>query len=236
MHRLFIFIICVLLFPALLGANTLLSQTRDVEIRAAVESYVLQKTANLGCETRLKRFTFSGASALPEGPLEYEIVAPQQWEGWGNTGLAIIVRRGERVVGNIPGRVEVEALAEMVIAVRQIDHGSVVTTGDVALKKLDVAGVQGRYLSRVADVVGKKARSTIRPNTAVKVDQFEKVALIKSGQIVTIVAENDRMRVTIPGKARSAGGEGDTINVQNMNSLKEFPARIVDANTVMVAF
>jgi flagella basal body P-ring formation protein FlgA len=50
------------------------------------------------------------------------------------------------------------------------------------------------------------------------------------------VAENDRMRVTMTGKAKSSGGEGDIINVQNLNSLKEFPARIVDANTVVVAF
>jgi flagella basal body P-ring formation protein FlgA len=44
------------------------------------------------------------------------------------------------------------------------------------------------------------------------------------------------MRVTMPGKAKSSGGQGDTINVQNMNSLKEFPARIIDATTVMIEF
>lgn len=236
MQRFLVFVICIMLFPALLAAQTSPSQARDAEIRAAVESYVLQKTANSGCEVRLKRFSFSGASALPEGELEYEIVAPQQWEGWGTTGLAVIVRQGERLVRNIPGRVEVEALAEMVIAVRQIDHGSMISLGDVALKKMDVSMTQGRYLTRSSDVVGKKVRSTVRANTAFKPDQLEKVALVKSGQIVTIVAENDRMRVTLTGKAKSSGGEGDMINVQNLNSLKEFPARIVDATTVVVAF
>lgn len=236
MQRFLLFIIGVLLFPVLLEAQPQPPQTRDAEIRAAVETYIRQKTAGLGCEIRLKRFSFSATSGLPEGALEYEIVAPQQWEGWGSTSLAVIVRQGERVVRNIPGRVEVEALAEMVVAVRQIDHGSMVTAGDVALKKKDVAGTQGRYLASLSDAVGKKVRSTVRPNTPLKSDQLEKVALIKSGQIVTIVAENDRMRVTITGKARNAGGEGDMISVQNLNSLKEFPARIVDATTVMVAF
>jgi flagella basal body P-ring formation protein FlgA len=227
---------CVLLFPLLLWAQSLTPSTRDAEIRAAVETYVQQKTASLGCEVRIRKISFTVASPLPEGLLEYEIVAPQQWEGWGSANIAVIVRQSERVVRNIPVRVEVEALAEMVIAVRQIDHGSIVSSGDVALKKLDISGNQGRYLVKVADVVGKKVRSTIRPNTPFRQDQLEKVALIKSGQIVTIVAENDLMRVTITGKARSAGGEGDTISVQNMNSLKEFPARIIDATTVMVAF
>jgi flagella basal body P-ring formation protein FlgA len=237
MQRISVFIICLLLFPLLLEAQTRPEQKRDAEIRSAVEAYVRQKTAGLGYEIRLKRFSISSAAtALPEGSLEYEIVAPQQWEGWGSTGLAVIVRQGERVLHNIAGRVEVEALAEMAIAVRQIDYGSIVTDGDVALKKLDVSGTQGHYLGTVADVVGKKTRSTIRANAPFRPDQLEKVALIKSGQIVTIVAENDRMRVTLTGKARNAGGEGDVINVQNMNSLKEFPARIKDATTVLVAF
>jgi flagella basal body P-ring formation protein FlgA len=237
MQRIFVFIIGLLLFPLLLEAQTKPEQKRDAEIRSAVETYVRLKTAGLGYEIRLKRFSISsGATVLPEGSLEYEIVAPQQWEGWGSTSLAVIVRQGERVLHNIAGRVEVEALAEMAIAVRQIDYGSIVTDSDVALKKLDVAGTQGHYLRNIADVVGKKTRSTIRANSPFRPDQLEKVALIKSGQIVTIVAENARMRVTLTGKARNSGGEGDVINVQNMNSLKEFPAKIIDATTVIVAF
>lgn len=226
----------IFLFAIAHVANAQVPEPREAEARAAVENYVRQKTADLGYEVRMKRFSFSGAVSLPAGNIDYEIVAPQQWEGWGNANIALIARQGDRVVGNIPVRVEVEALAEMVIAVRQIDHGSIVTLQDVALKKLDISVTQGRYLGSTSEVIGKKVRSTIRPNTPFKADQLEKVALVKSGQIVTIVAENDRMRVTMTGKAKSAGGEGDMINVQNMNSLKEFPARIVDANTVLVAF
>jgi flagella basal body P-ring formation protein FlgA len=210
--------------------------SRDEEIRAAVETYVRQRTASLGCEIRVKSLSFSGAVALPAGGLEYEIVAPQQWEGWGHASIAVIVRQGDRVVRNIPARVDVEALAEMVVSVRQIDHGALITNNDITLKKLDVAATQGRYLGSINDVVGKRMRRTMRPNTPFMPDQLEKVALIKSGQVVTVVAENERMRVTLTGKAKSAGGEGDIINVQNVNSLKEFPARIIDANTVVVAF
>ena len=54
--------------------------------------------------------------------------------------------------------------------------------------------------------------------------------------MVTIVAESERMRITVTGKARGSGAEGDTINVQNLNSLKEIPARIIDAGTVLVVF
>lgn len=231
---------CLCLLAVLLMASLVLSadaaQSREAEIRSAVEAYVKQKTAGLGCEIRIKRLTLGSSASLPEGPLEYEIVAPQQWEGWGSASIAVIARQGEKIVRNISARVEVEAFAEMVVAARQIDHGTIVAADDVVLKKNDVSTVQGRYLGRVQDVVGKKTRSTVRANIPFKSDMLEKIPLIKSGQVVTIVAENEQMRVTLTGKARSAGGEGDSIMVQNTSSLKEFPAKIVDATTVMVSF
>lgn len=209
---------------------------RETEIRKAVLEYVQQKTASLGCEVSIKRLSISGAPSLPVGVLDYEVVAPQQWEGWGSAGISIIVRQGDRVVRNISARVEVEALAEMVVTVRQIDHGSLVTANDLAVRKQDLAAVQGRYLGTIQDVVGKKARVTFRANAPLRSDQLEKVPLIKPGQMVTIVAENDHIRITVIGKAKSAGAEGDTITVQNQNSLKELPARVIDANTVQIVF
>jgi flagella basal body P-ring formation protein FlgA len=230
------YLLGVLLFPALLEAQPGQLSQRDPEIRAAVATYIQQKTEQLGYEVRIKKFSMGGSTELPEGHIDYEVVAPQQWEGWGNASIAVIARQGNRVVKNIPARVEVEALAEMVISVHQIDHGSVITAADVVLKKWDVSGIQGRYAGKIADVVGKKARTALRPNTPIKLDQLEKVALIKPGQAVTILAETGNMRITVTGRAKSAGAEGDMINVQNLDSLKEFPARIIDAKTVAIVF
>jgi flagella basal body P-ring formation protein FlgA len=199
-------------------------------------TYVQQKTANLGCEVRLKRLSISDSASLPAGPLDYEVIAPQQWEGWGGAGITVIARQGERVVRNFSLRVEIEALAEMVVTVRQIDHGTVISAADLALRKQDISIAQGRYLGRIEEVAGKKARTTFKANAAVRSDQLEKVPLIKVGQLVTILAENERIRVTVTGKAKSAGAAGDTITVQNLNSLKEMPARVVDADTVQIVF
>jgi len=228
---------CLVFLPVLAPAQpTPAVAGRDAEIRAVVADYVQQKSAGLGCEINIKRLSIGGSQLLQAGPLEYEVIAPQQWEGWGNASVSVIVRKGERVVQNIPVRVEVEALAEMVVAVRQIDYGSVLSTDDLALRKQDLASVKGRFLRRIEDAAGKKVRTTLRANSPLRADQLEKVPLVKSGQLVTIVAENERMRITVTGKAKNSGAEGDTISVQNLNSLKEIPARIIDAGTVLVVF
>lgn len=227
----------LIMMPSLAMADkTPLANSRDIEIRAAVMDYVKQKTSGLDCEIRIKRFYIGGKPSFPEGQLDYEVVAPQQWEGWGNANISLIARQGERIVQNIPVRIEVEALAEMVVTVRQINHGDIISSSDLALRRLDVAAVQGHYLKSVGDVTGKKARITLKGNSPVKADQLEKVPLIKTGQLVTMIAENDRIRITVTGKAKNAGAEGDTITVQNLSSLKEIPARVIDAGTVMVVF
>ncbi len=210
--------------------------SRETEVRRAVLAYAQQRTADIGCEIRIKRLTISGKPSLPTGPLNYEVIAPQQWEGWGRAGISVIARKGPRVVGNMTVWVEIEALAEMVVTVRQINHGSVITATDLALRKQDIAAVEGRYLSRIEDVTGKKARFTLKPNATIKASQLEKVPLIRPGQLVTIVAENESMRITVTGKSKSSGAEGDTITVQNLSSLKELPARVVDSTTVLIVF
>ncbi|HEY4743942.1 MAG TPA: flagellar basal body P-ring formation chaperone FlgA [Desulfuromonadaceae bacterium] len=209
---------------------------RDAEIRDAVVAYVKQKTASLGYDVHVKRISVGGAPKLPDGPLEYEVMAPQQWEGWGAVNLAVLVRQGDRVVSNTAMRVEVEALADMVVTLRQLDHGTVITNADVAIQKRDIATVSGRFAANVTDIVGKQARTTIKANSVVRTDLVEKVPLIRAGQMVSIVAENAVMKLTVAGKARSSGAEGDVIMVQNLNSLKEIPARVVNTTTVQVSF
>lgn len=210
--------------------------SRDAEIRDAVTAYVRQKTDSLGWEVRVKPFSIAKGPVQPEGPLEYEVIAPQQWEGWGAVNLTVLARQGDRVVRNSSMRVEVEALADMVVTLRQLDHGTIITSKDITVQKRDIASVGGKFSRSTDDFVGKRTRTTIKANAAVRADQVEKVPLITSGQMVTIVAENEIMKITVAGKARNAGAEGDTIMVQNLNSLKEIPARVINANTVQVAF
>lgn len=147
---------------------------RDAEIRAAVTAYVQQKTRGLGCEIRIRRISFSANPRLPEGVLEYEVMAPQQWEGWGAASLAVVARQKDRVISNIPVQVDVEALADMVVAIRQLGHGTIINGTDVAVQRRDIAAVAGRYTGKRDDIVGKRTRTTIKPNGVIRTDQVER--------------------------------------------------------------
>ncbi|HIJ86551.1 MAG TPA: flagellar basal body P-ring formation protein FlgA [Desulfuromonadales bacterium] len=209
---------------------------REQEIQHAVTSFVTTRTAAMGWDVHLRRITIPDSLKLPDGAIDYEVVAPQKWEGWGNITVTVLARQKERLLRNIPVRIDVEALADTVVAVRQIEHGTTISVDDLTLQRRELAQNSHLGVRSIDEAAGKKARTTIRANQPVRTDQIERVPLIKSGQMVTIIAENGVFKISVTGKAHSSGAEGDIIRVQNLTSLKEIPAKVVDGSTVQVAF
>jgi flagella basal body P-ring formation protein FlgA len=212
------------------------SVLKEARIRQIVMDFLQQKTGLAGGAIQLKKLGFSGEVVLPAGNTSYEVVSPQEWEGWGRGSLALIVRVDDRVIKNIPLNVEVEALADVVVAARSLERGMVVGKGDVVLQKRDMATVPARVCRNLDEAIGKRVRVGTRANSTLRSDYLERLPVVKSGQLVTIVAENDRFRITATGRARGNGAEGETVVVQNLNAQKDIPAVVVDANTVRVEF
>ena len=208
----------------------------NARVKEAIADFVRQKTDGLGMETTLRRIGYQGDLKLPAGDVSFEVAAPDRWEGWGRANLALIVRVNDRVERNLSIPVEVEALADTVVVLRALERGDVIGPDDVTVQRRDLSTHAGRIYRNVDEVVGKRARVPVRANMPLKGDQLERVPLVKSGQLVTIIVENRIMRLTATGKARGNGAEGDIIKVQNLGSQKEVPARVIDAGTVQVDF
>ena len=209
---------------------------KEAEVRKIISDFLTNRTNGLDIELNIRKIAYSGDIKLPVGKVEYEVVVPRQWEGWGNGNLALIIRVNGHVVRNVPVLVEVEALTDMLVTTRPLERGEVIAAVDVAVQKRDMTGVGGRICRSAGDVVGKRVRNGLRANMPIRSDAVEKVPLVKSGQMVTILLENDAMRITATGQAKDAGGEGDMVMVRNLNSQKYVPARVVDMNTVKVEF
>jgi len=237
MNRLFITMLTVAVlatpFHSVAAGRNVLT---EAGVRQIVIDYLRQKTEHLGVEIRLKNVDYSGEIALPPGNVGYDVLSSQEWEGWGRGSLALIVRVGDRVVKNIPLNVEVEALADMVVTTRPLELGAVVKKDDVALQKRDIATAPARVCRSLDEVLGKRVRVGMRGNSPVRGDYLEKPPLVKSGQLVTIIAGNDAFSVTATGRAKGNGAAGDTVIVQNLSAQKDLPALVVDANTVRVEF
>lgn len=208
----------------------------EATVKGAINDYLMQKAAPLNAQITVKKINYQGDMKLPAGRVSFEVVAPERWEGYGPASVALVVRVDNQVKRNQTVLVEVEALADMVVAARTLERGEVLSASDLAVVKRDLAQVQGRYFKEIDEAAGLRVKSTLRANSPLRKDNLEKVPIVKSGQVVTIVAENDVVRITATGRAKVAGAQGDLITVQNLSSQKEIAARVVDAATVRVDF
>ncbi|ACD96986.1 flagellar basal body P-ring formation chaperone FlgA [Trichlorobacter lovleyi] len=217
------------------------SSTRQVplpeqEIRAVVERFLAEKLEGRGWETSIRRLAVPSGIKVSSGVRDLELIAPAGWDGWGATSVVLVVRVNGVVEKNLSLRLLIDAQTEMVTASRQLLAGTVLTEADLQLQKQDLAQAGGLPVKNITDAVGKKLRITVRAGTPIRSNQLVSVPVVVSGQLVTIIAENAGVRITVSGRARSAGGVGELIRVQNLVSNKEIPARVVDASTVEVGF
>lgn len=208
----------------------------EPEVRAAVERLLGEKQAATGWEISIRQLSVPRGIATSVGTREIEIMAPGGWSGWEPVSLALVVRVNGRVEKNLSLRLLVDARADMVVAARQLAANTVLTADDLQVVKHEVAQAGGQPLARISEAVGKKLRAAVRSGVPIRAGQLASVPVVVSGQLVTIIAENGGVRITVAGRARSSGGIGDLIRVQNLLSHKEFPARVLDASTVEVGF
>ena len=208
----------------------------EQEIRGAVERFLAEKLEGRGWETSLRQLTIPQGIRVSRGVRDLELIAPAGWDGWGPATVVLVVRVNGSGEKNLSLRLQVDARTEMLTATRQLLAGTVLTEADLQLQKHDLAQAGGHPVKNSADAVGKKLRMTVRAGAPIRSNQLVNVPVVVSGQLVTIVAENAGIRITVSGRAKSAGSIGELIRVQNMVSNKEIPARVLDASTVEVGF
>lgn len=208
----------------------------EPEVRAAVEKFIKNKVEGREWETVIRQLSLPQNIKVSRGVRDIELIAPPSWDGWGPASIVLVVRVNGVVEKNFSIRLHVDARTDMVVAGRQLLSGTVIAADDLVIQKQDVSLAQGKHIKSIEDVIGKRLRTTVRAGSPVRSDQLAKVPVIVNGQLVTIVLERPGLRISVAGKAKSAGGIGDLIRVQNLSSNKEMPARILDASTVEVGF
>jgi flagella basal body P-ring formation protein FlgA len=132
--------------------------------------------------------------------------------------------------------VNIEVLTEMVVTKRPLRRYQVITDDDIQLKELDLAKVKSNAVTNYEEVLGKRTKRAIKANMVLRTDHLELPPLVKRGDVVSIIAESDGLRITALGEVKKRGCRGERIRVVNLDSKKGIYARVLDSNRVKVDF
>lgn len=184
---------------------------------------------------RIQEVTVRGDVVLPPGAMHHEIVLPRERRS-GAVPLTVRFLSGGDVRETVSAVARISAFAPVVVARTPLARFQPVSPADIGIENRDLSAVAADALTDVAEAAGKRASRNIASGTVLTADLLELPPMVRRGDIVRILAESGRVRITALGEVRETGRRGERIRVVNLDTQKEIQARVIDPGTVAVMF
>jgi flagellar basal body P-ring formation protein FlgA len=111
--------------------------------------------------------------------------------------------------------------ADALVPIRTIRRGEIVGAADLSVERRPKAAVlAGDVAATPDDVVGRVARQVLPEGQPMRRADLTKPEIVRRDDGVTLIYEAPGLQLTARGKALQAGGEGDLINVLNLQSQR----------------
>lgn len=221
--------------PAQIAVHREARELSREELAAEVQRLLRQAVPAARGPVAVRGLTLPERLLLPTGRLAIEV----QGAGGrliGQTALAILVRVDGVLAQKLWTPAYIEVTGPVVVAQRSLRAGEIVGEGDVAVIGRDLATLPAGVLTRAEDAVGKRARTGVDANRILTAQLLETPPLVKRGDVVTLLAESARVRVSAQGMVQQTGARGERVRVTNLTSKREVYGRVIDAKTVQVDF
>jgi flagellar basal body P-ring formation protein FlgA len=207
--------------------------TRE-QIEAIYREFVLKKASWKTEDLDIRQIAFSDIPALPSGVLNYEVTASPHETFVGDVSVTIHFFVDSKEVRNMRVAGKVDLYQEVAHSVRSIKRSEVISDADIQFQRINIAARPDRYVLQREHIVGKKLLSEVGPNQPIRPRDLDKPSLVKRGDPVTIVFQEDGIRLCTRGEAKENGGEGDRIRILNVDTKKSIFCQVIDAQTVGV--
>jgi flagella basal body P-ring formation protein FlgA len=176
------------------------------------------------------------AVALPEGKVHWQILERGSDRYLGQVALTINFFVDGKQVRNVPVSGKITVRQEVVKAARKISPGQTLGKEDVTLVAEQSSNLQRDVLTNLEDVLGKRAVRSIQPGQPITSQMTEDPPVVKKGNGVLILAQNELIRVSTRGKAMEDGRLGEEVRIMNLSSGKEIFATVKGPGVVKVTF
>ncbi|WP_373497764.1 flagellar basal body P-ring formation chaperone FlgA [Desulfococcus sp.] len=206
------------------------------EIEAMVRDFLGERIRSAGGEADIAQIRGARDVVLPAGKVTHALEMPENEALSGSVRVTVAFS-----VDGLPARratvhARIHRMILALTAVRPLAKGTVITARDVAMEKASTAAVSTNAFARIEDAVGKIARRRIEAGAVMRLDMVERPFLVERGDVVTIVARSEEIRIVTLGEVRNKGRQNDRVRVLNLDSDREVYARVIDADTVGVNF
>lgn len=183
-------------------------------------------------DLRFKSMVLPEPYRVAKGRIDHQLI-PAKPSIIGSQRVALLTRVDGQIASNQSIRIEVEALADIVVCAGTLRRGEILNAADVELRYQDISRVKDPIFS-LEEVIGKRLKRSVRLGEPLQQMQVEFPPVIKRGERVTIQVESQGLMLSATGEAKQDGQVGETIQVMNSNSHKDILCQVVAPGLVKV--
>jgi flagella basal body P-ring formation protein FlgA len=125
----------------------------------------------------------------------------------------------------------------VVVAIRPIERGSIVTASHVAVEERDSLPANGgrrMLIDSLENVLGKEASRTIQAGQILFDDDAHAPLLVKRNETVTVFARGGGIQVRTAARARQNGARGELVQVESLETRERYDAVVVGLREAVV--
>ncbi len=119
---------------------------------------------------------------------------------------------------------------------KQLGRMETLKEDGIFLKRTETTNLAGITFYKVEDLIGKRTLRPIRPYSVVTFDMVETPPAIRKGDVIKLLIKKESFMVITKGISKEDGKKGEVIRVKNFESHKELYGKIIDSETVAIAF
>ncbi|HVN81032.1 MAG TPA: flagellar basal body P-ring formation chaperone FlgA [Terriglobia bacterium] len=187
-------------------------------------------------EVRLENLEVPEALQVPQGENQFSCEYSPHTDLARPFYLAVTVSVDGELIKRLFLRTTLSIEETVAIATRELPPGQSIEPEEIRWEKRRLSSTLHLPILEMGFLEGKKPRTTIPAGEVLTEDLLIKVPLIKRGDTITLVFQDERIRVKTQGKSLASGMRGDQIQVMNLDSKKVLRAEVLDKNTAQVSF
>ncbi len=184
----------------------------------------------------IRSFMALGSNRFAPGSLSLIVEKNFNPDFRGTVALRVRVRVNGKKDGLLTLQGWVDRFSRVVCARRPVTYGSILTHADLELKRVNMSNYPAGLITNLASAVGQVCKVTLYPGNPLRDCMLATVPLVARGERVEILATTGGLRVSTVGIAKTAGGMGQQVQVQNIHSGRTVVGRVTGDATVEVLF
>ncbi|GGK52310.1 flagellar basal body P-ring formation chaperone FlgA [Salinarimonas ramus] len=218
---------------------TVTRAARRIDDAALAEALAMRVAEASGLDADEVEIAFDGAApALLVSPdvvdpvsvtdLAYD-PATRRFAATAFVGPSAAERRAQATVSGVARRV-----VSVAVLARGIERGEAIRADDYRIERRAVEQVPADGRLDAIEVDGRVARRTLAAGQLLRQGDVERPVLVERNGTVLMVYESGALTLTLRGRARQAGSEGDIVDVENPVSERIVQGEVIGPGTVRV--